>query len=99
MATGTRFFKLRAITRGLQSIEQDMELNICPTKGGVKVTPPQESYYKSVDVGATGTSANVLFDAWQIQDTVKSCGTFWKYSISANATTISKLQYPEPGKV
>lgn len=39
-ATGTRTFKLKAITRGLVSVEQDIELNICPSTGGVRVTPP-----------------------------------------------------------
>jgi len=53
-----------------------------------------------IDVGSSGTNANIPFSGWAISDVAnyRGCGTFEKYSITANASTLALLQYPEPGK-
>ena len=114
--TNTKSVYLRAITRGLKHIDQQLEWVICPQTGGVTVVPPSEylpktfeattgikltlpekALYKMIDVGSTGTTANLPFNQWAISDAYEGCGVFWKYGITANSTTLPFLQYPQPG--
>jgi hypothetical protein len=53
-----------------------------------------------MDVGASAEAANIPFSGWAIADvdSFRGCGTFEKYSITSDSTTLAILQYPEPGK-
>jgi hypothetical protein len=90
---------LRAITRGLVSIAQPIEFVVCPKQGGFTASPPSTKITTTIDTGSTGTFANANFGAWAIADFYEGCGKFLKYAISGDASTLSKLQFPEPGKV
>jgi hypothetical protein len=50
MPTNTRTFYLRAISRGLKTVDQMVTFVICPRTGGVRVTPPAEYTPKTVDM-------------------------------------------------
>lgn len=101
VATNARSVFLRARTKGLVQIEQEIEFVTCGKTGssivtlpaptsptvwnatapGAPITLPTNALYKSIDVGASGTSANLDFPAWAIADNWKSCGVFFKYGI------------------
>jgi hypothetical protein len=52
IATNTKTFYLRAISRGLNTVDQPFSFVVCPKTGGVTVTPP--AGYTPTTIDATG---------------------------------------------
>ena len=88
---------LRAETMGLVTADHEIEFVVCPSTGGNTITPSSVSFTGEVEVGATGTDANVAFTAWSIAEVITGCGVFDRYEIDGDAAVLAKLSYPEPG--
>jgi hypothetical protein len=103
VVTGAKVFHIGAITRGLKMVAQAIEVTVCPNQGGVTVTPPVQAISHMVARGSSGADANAPFTAWAVMDIYEKCGMFWKYDIGQrsghSASVLSRLTYPEPGKV
>jgi hypothetical protein len=92
-ATEKITFKLKAITRGLVSIDQELNFVICPATGASNVIPPQSEMFAHIDTLTSGTDANAYFGEWVMEDVggYMGCGSFWKYAISGSSSALSML--------
>ena len=96
MQRRTAWLNEQAQILGVGSADLSVDLRIKAT-GGEMITLTDLEHYMQIDVGATGTSANIPFNGWAISDVYRGCGSFEKYSVQANSSTISLIQFPEPG--
>jgi hypothetical protein len=67
-ATEKIVFKLKAITRGLVTVDQELNFVICPATGASNVIPPQNEMNAHIDTLTSGSNANAYFGEWIIQD-------------------------------
>jgi hypothetical protein len=88
---------LEAQTMGLVTIKQEIEFTVCPLTGGNTITADSGVISAAMDVDATGTAANVAFNAWTITEDIVGCGVFSHYAITGSAGDLAYLQYPAPG--
>jgi hypothetical protein len=67
-----------------------VDLSIIAT-GGTKINLLANEHYMMIDVGSTGTAANVPFSGWEIADVFDGCGTFEYYSVSSDESGVTSL--------
>ena len=86
-------FKLKAITRGLVTVDQEINFVICPATGASNVIPPANEMYGHIDTLTSGTDANANFGEWKIEDIggYEGCGAFERYAISGTSSAMSYL--------
>jgi hypothetical protein len=70
---------LRAETDGLISADHEINYVVCPLTGGNTITPSSVSYSAEVEVGSSGTAADVAFTAWSLVTDITGCGVFDRY--------------------
>jgi hypothetical protein len=66
-------------------------------KGGDSFILPDGAYFKQIHYQASGSSANLNFTQWAIEDIYPQCGQFYRYDVELPSNVTSKITYPEPG--